>query len=314
MAWGTRDAVGDNWTLCGLHLQRECDESTRTFRDDNGADWRRSGGANVRTVQEPAHDVNALAKESQNPVGNLTSLPFQFNFNTGGDLDGQAMFNLNFQPVIPFQATESWNVIARTIVALDSFPGSEGARYSGVGNIQEQIVITPAKPRGIILGRGTDVLFSHCHCHSSGDGHLGARTRCGRRKDDRSIRPGWTDQSAVADFRRRRRTGDRSVHVAAIRQSQPGSRVGDCIRSTHHRQLGRARWKPVDRAAWYRTHANDSLQSAADESRRAVLLQRGAARRSCWTATQVHRGSAVPEMSAYCCADRIVSGSDLEVA
>jgi len=34
----------------------------------------------------PPVDATALAKQSQNPVGSLVSVPFQFNFNTGGDL------------------------------------------------------------------------------------------------------------------------------------------------------------------------------------------------------------------------------------
>jgi hypothetical protein len=104
--------------------------------------------------QEPAHDVNALAKETQNPVGTLISVPFQFNFNTGGDLEDRTSFNLNFQPVIPFRGTENWNVIARTIVPIDSFPAPDGTRYSGVGDIQEQVFVTPAKPKGIIWGLG----------------------------------------------------------------------------------------------------------------------------------------------------------------
>ena len=37
-------------------------------------------------------------------------------------------------------------VIARTIVPINSFPGSDGLRYSGVGDIQEQLFLTPAKP------------------------------------------------------------------------------------------------------------------------------------------------------------------------
>jgi hypothetical protein len=40
--------------------------------------------ANAQATGE--HDVAALAKATQNPVGDLTTLPFQFNFNTGGDL------------------------------------------------------------------------------------------------------------------------------------------------------------------------------------------------------------------------------------
>jgi hypothetical protein len=52
-----------------------------------------SGRALAQTP-EPAHDVNALAKQTQNPVSNLTSVPFQFNFNTGGDLEDRTFLNL----------------------------------------------------------------------------------------------------------------------------------------------------------------------------------------------------------------------------
>ncbi len=83
-------------------------------------------------------------------MSNLISVPFQFNFNTGGDLEDRTFFNLNIQPVIPFQASENWHVIARTIIPVNSFPGPEGTRYSGTGDIQEQIFITPAKPGGIV--------------------------------------------------------------------------------------------------------------------------------------------------------------------
>lgn len=65
--------------------------------------WTASAAA--QAPQEPEHDVTALAKATQNPVGDLVSLPFQLNFNTGGDLEERTFFNLNFQPVIPFKVT-----------------------------------------------------------------------------------------------------------------------------------------------------------------------------------------------------------------
>jgi len=42
-----------------------------------------------------------LAKTTQNPVGDIVSVPFQFNFNGGGALRDGTFFNLNVQPVIP---------------------------------------------------------------------------------------------------------------------------------------------------------------------------------------------------------------------
>src|SRR5262245_5858435 len=69
---------------------------------------------------EPQHDASSLAKETQNPVSSVISIPFQFNFNSGGGLNDRTLFNLNFQPVIPFKLTSSLNLIARTIVPIVS--------------------------------------------------------------------------------------------------------------------------------------------------------------------------------------------------
>jgi hypothetical protein len=81
-------------------------------------------------------------------------VPLQFNFNTGGDLNQRTFLNFNFQPVIPFRLTNDWNVIARTIVPIDSFPTGVDTRASGVGDIQLQLFLTAAKPKGIIWGVG----------------------------------------------------------------------------------------------------------------------------------------------------------------
>jgi hypothetical protein len=104
--------------------------------------------------QEPQHDVSDLAKQTQNPVSDLISLPFQFNFNGGGDLEDGTWLNLNIQPVIPFSVGEDWKVIARTIVPVDSFPGPGGMRFSGIGDIQQQLYLTPSRPGSIIWGAG----------------------------------------------------------------------------------------------------------------------------------------------------------------
>ena len=58
-------------------------------------------------------------------------MPLQLNFNTGGDLEDRTLFDLNVQPVIPFSASQNWNVIARTIVPINSIPGRDGTRFSG---------------------------------------------------------------------------------------------------------------------------------------------------------------------------------------
>ena len=99
-------------------------------------------------------DATELAKASQNPVGDLVSLPFQFNFNTGGGLEDRTFFNLNFQPVMPIKITPDMNLIARTIVPVVSIPAPAGLRFSGVADIQQQLFFTPSSPGKVIWGVG----------------------------------------------------------------------------------------------------------------------------------------------------------------
>jgi len=108
---------------------------------------------------EPAHDVNDLAKQTQNPVSNLISVPLQFNFNTGGDLQARTMFNFNLQPVIPFKATQNWNLILRPIIPINSIPVDEDLRASGVGDIQVELFLSPAKSGRLIWGVGPAFSF-----------------------------------------------------------------------------------------------------------------------------------------------------------
>jgi hypothetical protein len=50
-------------------------------------------------------------------------VPFQLNYdeNIGNDDEG-SRWVLNIQPVIPFDLSENWNLISRTIVPLGSGP------------------------------------------------------------------------------------------------------------------------------------------------------------------------------------------------
>jgi len=108
-------------------------------------------------AQQPAlesQEATELAKKTQNPVGDLVTLPFQFNFNTGGDLGDETFFNLNFQPVLPFKLTSDWSMILRTIIPIDSVPAADGVSYSGFGDTQVQMYVTPSVPGRFIWGVG----------------------------------------------------------------------------------------------------------------------------------------------------------------
>jgi hypothetical protein len=104
-------------------------------------------------------NVTALAKTTQNPVGDLVSVPFQFNFNSDGAYQDQTLFNLNFQPVIPIHLTPKLTYISRTIVPVLSIPTGNGTSSSGIGDIVEQTFFTPAHPGKLILGLGPSFSF-----------------------------------------------------------------------------------------------------------------------------------------------------------
>lgn len=68
--------------------------------------------------QEAEDNSTELAKQTQNPIADLISLPFQWNvgFDTGPDNHTSSV--LNIQPVIPFNLSDDWNLITRTIVPI----------------------------------------------------------------------------------------------------------------------------------------------------------------------------------------------------
>ncbi|MGH7681858.1 MAG: neuromedin U [Candidatus Eiseniibacteriota bacterium] len=100
-------------------------------------------------------NATELAKKSQNPVGDLVTIPFQFNFNSGGGYEDETYFNLNVQPVIPITLSSRTNLIARVIVPFVNLPGpTPFTRTGGIGDIQAQLYFTPAKPGGVIWGLG----------------------------------------------------------------------------------------------------------------------------------------------------------------
>jgi len=74
----------------------------------------------VPTLQlAAAEDAESLAKELSNPIASLTSVPFQNNFDWGGD-NNAFRYTLNFQPVMPISISEDTNLILRTIVPFIS--------------------------------------------------------------------------------------------------------------------------------------------------------------------------------------------------
>jgi hypothetical protein len=112
-------------------------------------------------IQALAEESQAeLAKKTLNPIADLTSVPFQYNYdsNIGPTHDGSKSV-LNIQPVIPITLNAEWNLISRTIVPLidqkDILPNG-AADKSGVGDITQSLFFSPKAPTsdGWIWGVG----------------------------------------------------------------------------------------------------------------------------------------------------------------
>ena len=119
-------------------------------------------GLLLMLVIEATHAAGeeALAKESQNPVANIISLPFENNLSFGVGPEDARVNTLNLKPVYPVQLGEL-NLINRLIVPLEyqqeRFDG-EGSE-SGLGNITYQAFLSPAKPGKVIWGLGPALIL-----------------------------------------------------------------------------------------------------------------------------------------------------------
>ena len=102
-----------------------------------------------------------LAKQSQNPVSSLISVPFQNNTNFGvGEFDRTSNI-LNIQPVIPTPINDNWNLVNRTIIPIAYQPkltsGSDDA--FGFGDINYQGFFTPRTTGDFTWGVGPSLII-----------------------------------------------------------------------------------------------------------------------------------------------------------
>jgi hypothetical protein len=120
-----------------------------------------------------AQSADELAKQTQNPVSSLISLPFQGNWDFGlGDLNDTATL-LNIQPVIPFAVSTNTNVILRVIMPVTSQPGSDGSRVNGLGDIVSTAFFSPSRPGRVIWGVGPVILLPSATSNALGSEKFG---------------------------------------------------------------------------------------------------------------------------------------------
>lgn len=75
-----------------------------------------------------------------------------------GPVDESERLTINIQPVIPFNLSDDWNLITRTILPVvfqeDIFPGA--GSQSCIGDLSMSLFLSPQKPtkRGLVWGAG----------------------------------------------------------------------------------------------------------------------------------------------------------------
>ncbi|MFP2910420.1 neuromedin U [Pyxidicoccus sp. 3LFB2] len=102
-----------------------------------------------------------LAKDVQNPVANLISVPLQDNLEFGIGPFNRTRNILNIQPVVPLSLTLDWNLITRVILPVVYQPdaAAESGGTFGLGDTSATFFVAPGRPGKLIWGVGPVLLL-----------------------------------------------------------------------------------------------------------------------------------------------------------
>jgi len=120
-----------------------------------------------------AQNADELAKQTQNPVSSLISVPFQGNWDVGVGARDATATTLNIQPVAPFSLTKDVNVILRVIMPLVSQPTDDGLRINGMSDTVTTVFFSPARTGKVIWGAGPVLLFPTATNNALGQEQVG---------------------------------------------------------------------------------------------------------------------------------------------
>ena len=96
-----------------------------------------------------------LAAKLTNPVADLISVPFQYNYDANIGLDKKGTSNtLVFQPVVPVKLNNDWNYIIRPVVTLESLNNVNGYSGTGAGPVLFETFFSPRASSELIWGVG----------------------------------------------------------------------------------------------------------------------------------------------------------------
>jgi hypothetical protein len=117
-------------------------------------------------------EAGDLAKQVQNPIANLISVPFQNNLDYNIGPYERARSTLNIQPVIPVKLTPEMMLITRTIVPIMYQPdvSNTGGGSSGLGDINPAFFFSSIDHGPLMWGMGPTFLLPTATQRATGSG------------------------------------------------------------------------------------------------------------------------------------------------
>jgi len=115
-----------------------------------------AGNTAVVWAEEASDNTEAdLAKQTQNPVSNMISLPFQYNIDFNAGPHDRTKHTINIQPVYPISLSSEWNLITRTILPVVDWPAPirDDSNF-GLSDMTVTAFLSPAQPGKWIWGAG----------------------------------------------------------------------------------------------------------------------------------------------------------------
>lgn len=105
--------------------------------------------------------VEELAKQTQNPLADLISLPFQNNTNFEVGYEGRVQNVMNIQPIVPINLNEEWILISRAILPVIYQPAMLPGQSDefGLGDLQYTGWFSPTGSSSFTWGVGPVLRF-----------------------------------------------------------------------------------------------------------------------------------------------------------
>ncbi len=119
---------------------------------------------NMNSVFAETLSHEQVAKNLQNPLASMISVPVQINYDQNIGLDDQGQrWTTNVQPVIPMDMNDEWLAISRTILPVVSQKDifTDEKSQSGIGDVVQSVFFSPkgASESGWIWGVGPVLLL-----------------------------------------------------------------------------------------------------------------------------------------------------------